>query len=63
MNAFYIVYYIGDIAKGASALLIRITFIANIKYILRLIADKGDLNRCRGRVRIWTFFLHRSLIG
>lgn len=49
--------------KRASAFLIRIHFIANAKYTLRLVADKGDLHGRKGGVWALTFLLHRSFTG
>jgi hypothetical protein len=50
-------------AKGVSALLIQILLVTNAKYALRLITDKGNLNRSKKEVKIWAFFLYKSLTG
>jgi hypothetical protein len=63
VNVLYTVHYIGNAAKAASALLVRIPFVAGIKYALCLLADEGNLHGHRGGAGTWAFFLYRSLMG
>ena len=63
VNVFHVVHHVRDAAKGAGTLLIRILFVANTKYALRLAADKGDLHGRREGVRTRTFYLHRSFVA
>jgi hypothetical protein len=42
MDIFYVIHHMGD------ALLIRIPFVTDAKYALRLVADKGDLHGRKG---------------
>lgn len=51
MDIFYLIYYVGDMVKGMSTLLIRIPFVADTRNILYLIIDKGDLYGHKGEVR------------
>jgi hypothetical protein len=43
VNVFHVVYHMGGASKATSALLIRILFVPNANYTLRLVADEGDL--------------------
>jgi hypothetical protein len=52
VNVFHMVYYIGDTAKRTSMFLIRILFVANAKYVLRVLINKGNLHGYRGRTGI-----------
>ena len=63
VNVFYVVHHVGNAAKAASALLVRIPFVTDTEYALCLLADEGNLHGRGGGVRTRTFFLHRSLTG
>ena len=62
VNVFYVVHYMGNVAKAVSALLVRIPFVTGIKYALCLLADEENLHGHRGGAGTWAFFLYRSLM-
>jgi hypothetical protein len=43
VNVFHVVHHVGDAAKGASTILIRVLFVANKDYALSLLENEGKL--------------------
>ena len=54
LNVFYVVYHMGNAAKAASALLVRVPFVTDREYVLYLLADEGNLHGSGGGVGTWT---------